>query len=450
MKRELESLVTVAGPRAAHAIRLMVLSALLAACGADAHGSPTPLPEMSAEPTTSASPVQPSQGGPASPSALETPAPGQSSPPPTPEILGPHWEHIGQVAADRWVSQLLGFDSGYVAFSQMYTVGMSDAWFSSDGVGWAKVDLGAGPGCRNPDDTSDVRLDGIEAGTSTKVSVLLVGSEVYADPDTSFCTKRAVAWLSHDGRSWQRSAPFGEPGESEAQAAWPIAGGWEAAVAQYEWRDETAMDTVRTTVWRTADGAEWEQVSDSALAPAEVIGSAPPAAAGADLNSGTRVMSSFWWVSVGESWSPLVYDSHVRMSDNGSSWADLEAPFAQSQPERFVTHILPPTIDSGEWLFVDNDEYLRGATGWATSDFVAWRAFELPRQNLDAIEMTDSGLLVSGCNRQDERCGQYLSTDGQSWVEIEPRLQGAIDLASGPAGVLLVGVESGRVWRLMP
>jgi hypothetical protein len=61
-----------------------------------------------------------------------------------------------------------------------------------------------------------------------------------------------------------------------------------------------------------------------------------------------------------------------------------------------------------------------------------------------------SGGYVVAANDFESGATAYVSVDGVTWTSISPRLEGPVELADGPAGVLLVGADSGRVWLLRP
>lgn len=416
--------------------RVALIVALATACSLSPDISPSP------DPSPSGATVTPT------PAQMSSP-PLASMPPssPSPSADAPRWEQVGQIAAHPYVTELLGFDAGYVAFAGEYITGSSDAWFSVDGTEWQQVARELAPACQPAglDDDGESRTDLIEAGASSGPAVLLVGSTAEVDPASGYCGTRAVAWLTHDGLTWQRSEAFGGALGTVAQAAWSAPDGWEAAVAQHIEDDHEAI--VRTGVWRSSDGMHWQQVAD-AWEPGHFIGSGPPVAAGSD-EQGTRLISTAWWRAVGPPDSPLIHSTLLRTSADGQSWNDLDAPFTRGNPPGLVTHILPPGAGlGGTWLLVTHDEYLRNATGWHSADLRDWQSIDMPRRQLDAVVRLPDGLLVAGCNRAGERCGQYISADGSEWMEITPRLQGSVSVASGPAGVLLVGVVSGRVWKL--
>jgi hypothetical protein len=415
---------------------VVLIVALATACSVAPEASPAPDPS-SLGPTATPTPAQ--SASPASPTFSPGASPGADA---------PRWEQIGQITAQPYVTELLGFDAGYVAFAGEYITGSSDAWFSVDGKDWQQAPLERSSPCRSAgeDDDGESRTDLIEAGASSGQAVLLVGSTAEVNPANGYCATRAVAWLTHDGRTWQRSEAFGGAPGTVAQAVWFTPDGWEAAVALHIEDDHDAI--VRTSVWRSSDGLHWQQVADEAWEPGHLIGSGPPVAAGSDAQ-GARLISTAWWVAVGPPDSPLVHSTLLRISADGHSWNELDAPFARGNPPGLVTHILPPGAGpAGTWLLVTHDAYLRNATGWRSADLRDWESIDMPRRQLDAVVRLPDGLLVAGCNRAEERCGQFISADGSEWMEITPRLQGSVSVASGPAGVLLVGVVSGRVWRL--
>jgi hypothetical protein len=425
---------------------LVLTVALATACSVAPEASPAPdpsSPDATATPTPAQPPSPPLMSvPPSSPPPSISPT---SSPEASPGADAPRWEQIGQIAAQPYVTELLGFQAGYVAFAGEYITGSSDAWFSVDGREWQRAERELA--LCGVDDDGESGTDTIEAGASSGPAVLLVGSTAEVDPASGYCATRAVAWLTHDGLTWQRSEAFGGALGTVAQAAWSTPDGWEAAVAHHIEDDHEAI--VRTGVWRSSDGLHWQQVADEAWEPGHLIGSGPPVAAGSD-EQGTRLISTAWWVAVGPPDSPLIHSTLLRTSADGQSWNDLDAPFARGNPPGLVTHILPPGAGpGGTWLLVTHDEYLRNATGWHSADLRDWQSIDMPRQQLDAVVRLPDGLLVAGCNRAAERCGQYISADGSEWMEITPRLQGPVSVAVGPAGVLLVGVVSGRVWKLV-
>lgn len=402
--------------------------------------TPSPAPTVNPSPSsapTSPPPPQPTQNVP--PSAeptLATAPPDERTPPPP----SGHWQAIGQIDADPYVDSLLAFDGGYVAYSRMYYVGRSSVWQSVDGTTWLPAQFDSSEPCSDDDDSWPAA---IEAGATDGVTIVLAGALSKLLDGT--CRSHAATWLSTDGINWTRSDDIAEPGRSEVTAVWSVPDGWEATV---DHREDDG-DTVRTTVWRSGDGLHWEELNRELWPAAHPIDNGRPEAV-AVSRDGTRILSTFRWVGAGE--SSLVWQPLLLKSRDGRTWEDISATIqAPDATDGYVTHILAPGNATDEWHFVVHDDEMRAANLWTSGNLAAWAFEALPRTTISAAIVMPEGILISGCNRRWEgRCGQYLLRLNESWSQLEPVIEGPVTMVSGPAGVLLLEMWSGRVWKLQP
>jgi hypothetical protein len=432
--------------------RLSAASLLLVvvACGA---------PESS--PIASPSASQ-SAGPPASVPASVQPSPAIATPSVTPPAAPTataagelEWRLIGQM--DGRAAGLTSFSGGYLSHDDGELAGI---WFSPDGIDWQLSQVGTTiVPCPGWTPRPDAHANQILAAGSR---VVLLGDEY--DPDNWQCGDdgreawRPVGWTSADGRQWQRAPLSMTPRTSHISAVWLTTDGWEAAVTE---NDDTPAPG-ETVVLSSADGLTWHETArlGNRIAPYDETG--PLVAAAAD-GAGRRLMAMSEWVE-----DDAAADDEARVislfeSSDGVTWHALDTPFGGRHLSRYeelpyVTHVVAPTDTGGRWLVVVQTEGGSPARVWATRDFATWENAEFPRPTVDFIEPTSLGLLAQGrveCYQAGGACPnprqrQFVSRDGLDWAPLQPRLTGDLSVVDGPAGVLLIGHDSGRVWRLVP
>lgn len=426
-------------------------SAIVVACGGPPEASPQHTESPPATPTADASmpslapPEVPTHapGASQSPDATPTSVPAQppSLQPPVEEPVagGPEWRRIGDIERLGEVrGPLVGFADGYVVGENSARQGGAAVWFSPNGVDWQATSLFS----MVPDCWGGMSPDaGMYWGaTASEREVLLVGG--YYEFSEENCAGQGVsgvgggllAWTSTDGITWRRSDVFGRPG-GVAVSAWAIpGGGWEVAVSSGGDYD---------AVWRSDDGVSWREVMRMAGTQNIVRGAAAP--------DGTRLLYA---------WEHL--DMVLLRSNDGVDWQ----PLVLDGGPNWLAAILPPRVNGPDtWLLASGDDF-DATTIYMSRDLHAWQLSNLPgERTLTVAAGTSNGYVVSGefpCStvvffglgtRHNSGCDnprqrQYISQDGLSWTAISPRLEGGVTIADGPAGVLLVGTYSGRVWQL--
>ena len=408
----------------------------------------------------SAGPSAPSAPG-LSPSALaslhpppQTAAPSEAAQPAPTAVAALEWRLIGQI--DGRVMGLTSFASGYLTVTDDEE--LEGIWYSADGIEWQLSQIG----------TSFVPCPGwvprVDAHTG---QILVAGSQVVLlgdeyDPDNWLCGDdgreawRPMAWTSTDGRQWLPAARGWTERTTHVSAVWTAGAGWEAAVTE---NDHSAAPG-ETVVLGSPDGLTWHQLArlGNRIAPYDETG--PLVAAAAD-DGGRRVLVASEWIEDDAAPDDEATVISLFDSSDGVSWRLLEAPFGGRHQARYeelpyVTQVISPTDAGGAWLFVLQTAGGAPARVWATRDFAAWDDAEFPRPTVDFIVPTSVGLISQGrvecyvaggaCPAPRQR--QFTSGDGQHWMPLQPRLTGELSVADGPAGVLLIGHDSGRVWRL--
>jgi hypothetical protein len=316
--------------------------------------------------------------------------------------------------------------------------GLSSVSISTDGTRWETTVLGVSvkpcPAYGSQPDSS------LYAATSD-ANQILVGGVEYAT-DLSPCgSSRAVTWISSDGRTWQRSRGFGAVlGFAQVQGLWPIPGGWEALVG--------TSTGGPTTIWRSADGLDWHQLTEL-VAPNEGDMTANVAAA----DDGTRVATVF----NGQIGSPVVVsglrggESSLLKSTDGLHWdaVDLTLPNGRSPS------IVPPAPGGpAVWLLITTaaDE---PPIIWASTDLLDWTQGTFPRAKIGRLVSTRYGFIATGSNL----CGdggtcaadsaQYGSIDGLHWTRFASAVS-STDVVDGPAGVLAFSGDGSKAWLLTP
>jgi hypothetical protein len=427
----------------------VLLGSLLMACSSPT-GSPSPFPALSPTPAAT-SPVVASPPAASTPST-DSPTPGATTSPTVSDE--PMWQLIGQL--DGQAGGITGFAGGYVASASSEAGPL--VWFSPEGREWQANVLGQEftpcPGWTTRPDSNpgDLVTNGRE--------LLLLGEEY--DPENWVCGEdgreawRPVVWRSTDGLTWSRQTMRLTDRASHVAAVWPVADGWLAAIAE---NDDTP-EPGETVIVRSTDGVDWQIQSrlGNRIGPYD---SAGPLIAAAAAPDGTSMLVLTEIVD-----DPASPDGEsavvtVRASSDGATWTKVDAPFggrhATGYDERpFVNHLLPPDGDGSPWLVVVQTEGGPGARIWTTTDFVDWHSVEFPRPTVDFVQAVEVGFIAQGrveCHMTGGACPPprqrlFISSDGLDWQPIQPRLTGDLSVTDGPAGLLLLGHSSGRVWLL--
>ena len=425
------------GLRALTAIQLVVLG-----CTSTMPTTPTPLaptspPSVSPSPSASPAPPAPDNTATPSPTAAATAAPTA-----TPIAQSWRWRRIGLIGSQLLTGPptAVGFEGGYVVAG---AEGTGAVWTSVDGANWESTTLPV-PGDRLRGPRRGAAFIEISDAAANGATVLLVGQicryEVDQDQVESFCAP--IAHVSTSAGAWMTAQPFEglETDEgSRAVAAWAVADGWEAQVCG-----------ARQGVWFSSDGIDWSERPDGSP-----FGCAWPA-----LNATfTRLIANN--AAFGEL-------AALKSSPDGVTWSDVDAPFAGRVGALRVGPITESRIEGDEnWLVVLQLDALNDPAAptpasemWTSTDLVQWRQAELPRSDVSQAIATSIGFVLDaqdGCQTagpENEPCpkpmqAQFWSPDGVTWTAIAPHLSGPVMIVDGPAGVLLIGVISGRVWRLV-
>lgn len=352
-------------------------------------------------------------------------------------MAGPTWTNIGRVARSAEIMAFAGFSGGYVVAANDFESGAT-AYFSADGVTWQANRLS-----ETVDDCSGGRTFEafVHHAASSPSQVLLVGSVRSYSPENCAGNEGvgggAVGWVSSDGIAWQRTPVFGARHDTPS-SAWAVPGGWGVGL-------DNCCDF--DTIWQSTGGSAWQTILQ--IEGTQDGGYSIHGGAAAD---GTRVVAA----ATGQGWA-------VLRSSDGASWDPLPVGDGSTWPQA----VLPPLPGrSSSWLVASADD-AEHTMITLSSDTDQWQESQLPgRRTLTAAAATSSGFVgsaeypcdiavfyglarhVSGCDQSRQR--QYVSVDGVTWTSISPRLEGPVELADGPAGVLLVGADSGRVWLLRP
>lgn len=419
------------------AIQLVVLG-----CTSTMPTTPTPLTPTSpptVSPSASARPTPPAPDNTATPSPTVA---ATTAPTATPIAQRWRWRQIGLIGSQLLTDPptAVGFEGGYVVAG---AEGTGAVWASGDGANWESTTLPV-PGDRLRGPRRGAAFIEISDSAANGATVLLVGRicryEVEQDQVYDYCAP--IAHVSSGPGAWLAAEPFEglETDEgSRAVATWAVADGWEAQVCG-----------ARQGVWFSSDGLHWSERPDAAP-----FGCAWPA-----LNSTfTRLIANS--AAYGEL-------AALRSSPDGVTWSDVHAPFVGGVDAPRVRPIAASRIKGEEtWLVVVQVEALNDPSApipasemWTSTDLVQWQMAELPRSNVSQAIATSIGFVVdalNGCQTAgpenlpcpEPRQAQYWSPDGVSWTAIAPHLSGSLVIVDGPAGVLLIGAQSGRVWRLV-
>jgi hypothetical protein len=439
------------------ALALGLAATLVAGCISGTQTTSAPVaPVLTAAPTTVA--AGPPSASPASMSPALTPAlPSATAFAPTPALI-PRWERIGPLSgpslpAVSGVADLIGWDGGYVALLGYSSDRPARVLFSADAASWQAIDLPAPvlrPGlvAHGPAGLWDVTTDGR--------SVLVTGGQDHEPcgptktTPTRPCAMVPVSWITTDGIHWQASTPWMGPDEATIAAAWPMPGGWEAAVATRAYGEARTADAI----YRSTDGRTWKQ-SESFDGPTHTADDVMPLD-GIVAQDGTRLSSWFEW------WDPdagtIPEDSGVWVSRAPGSWDPVRsAAFGAGTETLLVGALTAPGPDAPRLWALGGLVQADGSIAvWTSPDLVDWTATRLaenPYEDGTPSGVTDLAATPLGLIAVDvQEQGVWLTRDGVAWEAVDsPRI--AV-VASGPAGV--IGVDDpddgtdATVWRLIP
>jgi hypothetical protein len=438
--------LTMPRPFAVSATAVLAMAVLVVAVVGTLYFSrlpPAPAASPSANPTApipDASPSQTPAHESQTPALSTAPPAATSTPAPSPSAAVFGWQPIGTI--DGPVAQAVSFDGGYVAWGLASDADDNElawAWFSADGQAWQGTQIGGlvrpCPGVSERPEWRPINV------ASDGSSVVLVGRGYRTDIEPCG-DSGAVAWVTDDGRSWQRSASFGASASSQATAVWAVPGGWEAVVG--------GASGEETSLWRSPDGLSWEKAS-----VLTETGSDRRASVGAATPTGERRLIAVQDVSGGP--------AAIIASTDGLTWQDvLSLP---AHEEGTITEILPPSSPAGPWVVVYDTWPV--VTVWTSADLEEWAQVEFPTPYLDALGATRFGFIAAGaddCFYTGGECPPddllyetftYQSDDGVDWAEIEPignRSLRPETIIDGPGGTLAIGGQGGptsEVWRLV-
>lgn len=423
---------------------MTVVSLLVAACSSSPSATAITTPLASSPAVTSTTAVSP---GPSTAPVATPPAATPRSPSSSPVISGAFgWERLGTIKGATGGAGALSFGGGYLAFSVSGL--QSQAWFSADGRTWESTPLGA---MVHPCPGNVAELSGYPAfGASDGRHVVLVGIE-YAMDVTPCGTQHAVAWVTSDGRTWQRSQGFGGSDTfSDAKEVWAVAEGWETMV----W---TGSDRP-TTLWRSSDGLSWQEIS--VLVPtdrAEISSNLTVS------DDGTRLLSLYNGALGSEELVEGLRggESRLRTSSDGRTWRDVDLDVNAGHKDTWIYPIVPASrTGPASWLLAAH-HYDELPTIWRSSDLRRWEHQPFPMPWVESLAPTRYGYLATGsdpCNDTGAPCPpaepttQYLSVDGLNWTPFTSSVDASF-LVDGPAGVLAFGSggnDSVQVWKLKP
>jgi hypothetical protein len=392
--------------------------------------SPAPTATTTGAPTTSSVAPTPVPSPSASPSVAATSAPTGAQESPSAHAGGYEWQRLG-TADSPPDGDVIGFEGGYVAYTSA-----TEIRFSEDGLTWERVSLPSQPSpCRED------RMEVVEKMATDGESVILLGAFTTAD-----CERlQTLAWVTRDGRHWLRSEPFGDPryfSEAEPVDAWPVPGGWEAAIANYS-RGDAGGD--ETALWRSRNGLDWRPI---AVLPGvgSLDGEADPV--------GRRLLSVFGYTTT--VFGAPGRQEHLWKSDDSEVWSEVETPYARDGYSAVTRRLVPPRTSGGHWIVavevyredVPVDDSHVADELWASDDLSAWYRLDAPAAEVLSFSV---GLIGRDCDENGGPCRLFLGADGRYWAPIAGSLADATGsrIAEGPAGVLAFAAD-GSVHVLRP
>lgn len=358
------------------------------------------------------------------------------------------WEPVGRFEPAS--VGLLGFDAGYVNFG----TGSDNepmAWFSPDGAEWQATRLAEqvlncpGWGPEGDDFVPDADVAG---GATNGEQVLLVGAEHLTDPASCASevpsTIQAVTWVSDDGVTWERSAPFGsDASNARAATPWAMRDGWRVVV------EEPVRGAL--SVWQSDDGLTWERVAS--VGPTVALNNYAAAAP-----DGTSLLS----VAL-ERTAPAA-DGRIPWtllsSTDGRIWQEIRDA---GGCESGTGPILPPARQVPGWTLFGVDIVCTSddLEEWTTATWISYGSNHgtHTRHGRIVATITCPPATREGpphsidCLNTQLRTTQYLSRDGRTWEVLDPSVS-IWRVADGPSGVIGIGSsgespgDGPNVWRL--
>ncbi len=423
--------------------------ALIVSCSSGATTTPvvsgSPLPSEAAIPS-----VEPSRASP-SPAATiaATPSPSPRPSPGSPKPPAPSWTNAADdLAWHRLAAVPISSAQGIVGFAKGYVVldgEAGNAWFSTAGRSWKRVEL---PGADGTD------ANGLRArviATNGRQLLVVGGYEhepcVQQAPGSTGggpeCVHSPIAWVSRDGISWRRATPPDTDGEFVA--AWPVTGGgWNAALS--DWYGECLGGN---TLWHSADGISWTPVARRPPAAWEGYDHAPLVVTN---GSGRYLLAAS---ERGDDRTTLAQTA------DGRTWRVLKG-FPGKGAEVFTG--TAPAADRTRWVLggqsgCGEDGCGGGPTIWSSADRVRWTATVLPVgpgvpgvdpempvvvTTVTSLVLSERGYVAVGAEEswsEGARHETWVSDDGISWTRLAGTERPTFDygpglVADGPAGII--------------
>jgi hypothetical protein len=326
-----------------------------------------------------------------------------------------HWDlferaNLGTAPSHGDPGVMVASDFGYAAEPGF---GDNGAYFSRDGVDWAKVTL--------PD-------QGEVFSVAAKPDAIIFGGHECKNVHTSECA--ATTFTTTDGSTWTESRPFMD---SQGTYPWLVGQIWPTSVG---WEAVNDCTGPKQVLWRSPDGISWTW-TDTGIVACQIAGRS---------EDGTYIV-------------PAPDQSNgLAVSTDLQSATDIVAPLLPHSSDTSIGPILAPSVDGpSSWLFIEQPVNPteaatpgRTAVAWSSPDLSHWTATQLPTTTVVSAITSSQGFIVDVADGYLTSSGerQLISSDGIQWDAIGSSARGSLLLFANRSGTFVFNLDDDNIWRL--
>jgi hypothetical protein len=215
-------------------------------------------------------------------------------------------------------------------------------------------------------------------------------------------------WYSTDGIEWKAATVSAGWGQRDRFAT-TVFGGKMWLYGGDAWSQPGQPDGLRSDIWNTSDGANWNKVLD--------VGGYPPSQDLAVLvyNSKLWMFTRIYPVAS----DPTISDFQVWTSDNGTAWQKTAEKIPYMPYSKFTAEV----FDGKMWILGNDNDSTSAVAAWST-DGITWRSVRgpdafLPRAGHASAVYQGKLWMIGGMARNDAtyRNDVWFSADGMAWKQ---------------------------------